>query len=68
MTRLIFGEKVHMRSSSIRVPLPRSFCGAVTRTRESFSPCDQDSIDIDRSQSGRWIVIVISPWDERPRQ
>ncbi len=42
------------------VPLPASRFGSITRTRVSFSPLLQDSIVMLRSQSGRWIVMVIT--------
>lgn len=68
MIRLTLGAKVHMLLSFNRVPLPASFLGSVTRTSEVFSPLVHERIDIVRSQSGRWIVIDISEYDEVPRQ
>jgi hypothetical protein len=68
MTRFTRGAKVHMLLSTISVPFPASFFGAVTRTRECFWPRVQARIDMDRSQPGRWMVIVIWPCEEVPRQ
>ena len=68
MTRLIFGLKVHMLWSFSKVALPASRAGATTRTRESTSPLFQESIVMVRSQSGRWMVMVMREWDDRPRQ
>ena len=53
MIRLILGENVHRLLSLSRVPLPASFFGAVTRTKDFLSPWVQASIDIARSQPGR---------------
>ena len=53
ITRLIFGENVHMLLSTINVPLPASFFGAVTRTNDFFEPSVHARIDMVRSQDGR---------------
>ena len=68
MTRFTLGEYVHMLSSSVRVPLPRSRAGSVTRTSDCSSPRVHARIVIERSQSGRWMTIWISEYDETPRQ
>jgi hypothetical protein len=57
-----------MLLSTIRVPLPASFFGAVTRISDFFDPDVQPRMDMDRSQVGRWMVMVISPEDDVPRQ
>ncbi len=68
MTRFIFGENVHIFLSISNVALPASFGGALTLTKDLFSPKVQLCMVMVRSQSGRWMVIVITESDEVPRQ
>ena len=68
MTRLIFGENVHILSSINKVALPASLVGSVTRTRDLSSPRVQLRMVMLRSQSGRCMVMVITEYDDRPRQ
>ena len=68
ITRLILGENVHMLFSSVSVPLPRSFFGSMIRTSDFSSPLVHACMVIERSQSGRWMTMVISVYDDRPRQ
>ncbi len=58
--RLTLGAKVHILLSLVSVPLPASLFGLVTRINDVLSPLVQLRIDMLLSQSGRWMVMVIS--------
>ena len=48
-----------MLPSTVRVPLPASLRGSMTRTRVRLSPSVQARMVMLRSQSSRWMIMVI---------
>src|SRR4030067_223647 len=53
---------------SSSVPLPASLAGAVTRTSDSLLPRVQTRLVMERCQSGRWMFMSNTAYDDTSRQ